>query len=476
MKVEQPNQTLAKWAIDEDKIYGDINDTLSKFDALALAVMSGANYIGDNTEEAIDMLGKVVLAAFGGPQSGKVNVEGGEVVETPNGQVAEMKGPSHEKGGIDVLLPEWSKVFSKRIKIGNETIAERKLKRVKEIEKLKKKLEKNPDDIKTKNTLERLIAADKLETEKEMQLQMQIRDSLMQDGSKKFATGGITLGSSLGILGSLYSGLNLMKNTYKQRSKDTVRTNYYENVGVDAEKILDDLNSALLTRYGIAFSDLDTQLSNLNRNMELSSKSSSTDRAMKVATAGKILDNKLKLWGSLAAEQSRLGSTMANVSQQNDIYRARGAQQADDLTRQDRDAFYSQLARDIASKGEAIQGVGKILNDEMLNDIYVKLLNQQNPNVQIDRSGNIKTDITKLLTLAGFGRKPTNLDKKAELSPNSDVLQQGLPSVDVPQQTISADQLSSIVDLIRMLYLPAENDTTEDVNVTDLLKGLDIPQ
>ena len=48
------------------------------------------------------------------------------MIETPNGMVSQLKGPSHENGGIDLNIPQNSDIYSKRIKIDGKTIAQRK--------------------------------------------------------------------------------------------------------------------------------------------------------------------------------------------------------------------------------------------------------------------------------------------------------------------------------------------------------------
>ena len=70
------------------------------------------------------LLGK---KATGGRVSGiPVEVEGDEVGETPDGQLLDFNGPSHENGGIETTLPEGTEIYSKRIKIGGESMADRK--------------------------------------------------------------------------------------------------------------------------------------------------------------------------------------------------------------------------------------------------------------------------------------------------------------------------------------------------------------
>ena len=55
------------------------------------------------------------INALGNNQAGgNIEVEGEEVVELPTGQVAEVKGASHEEGGVDLNVPEGTKIYSKR--------------------------------------------------------------------------------------------------------------------------------------------------------------------------------------------------------------------------------------------------------------------------------------------------------------------------------------------------------------------------
>jgi hypothetical protein len=69
-----------------------------------------------------------------------VEIEGQEVVETPQGQLFQVQGPSHEQGGIDMSLPEGTDVYSKRIQIDGKSMADRKLAR----EKMRKSGRKGP--------------------------------------------------------------------------------------------------------------------------------------------------------------------------------------------------------------------------------------------------------------------------------------------------------------------------------------------
>jgi len=54
--------------------------------------------------------------AMGGTAKAAINAEGGEVLETPQGQITELQGPSHEGGGMDMDVPSGTEIFSKRLK------------------------------------------------------------------------------------------------------------------------------------------------------------------------------------------------------------------------------------------------------------------------------------------------------------------------------------------------------------------------
>jgi len=57
--------------------------------------------------------------------------EGGELVEHPNGIMQEIKGPSHEEGGVPIEMNPLSHIYSKRIKVDGVSIADRHKKRIK---------------------------------------------------------------------------------------------------------------------------------------------------------------------------------------------------------------------------------------------------------------------------------------------------------------------------------------------------------
>ena len=143
------------------------------------------------------LAGASSFAKGGRINQGDVEVEGGEMFETPEGQVGQFNGPNHENGGIplkvkkrgvvkDDEVPDGTFIYSDRTKIGNKTIADRKKQRDNKEKKIEKILGDSSDMI-LKNTLNRV---------KELNLEQDALDRFVQESTKniketkKFRKGG----------------------------------------------------------------------------------------------------------------------------------------------------------------------------------------------------------------------------------------------------------------------------------------------
>ena len=188
---------------------------MKKPDVAAGVGDSGTEFKGGNfmtSEEQFAFESQRTVAAMGNPgiPAGEVELEGDEVIQTPNGQVAELKGPSHEQGGIPMevgdpnspltsdSVPEDSEAFSKRVFKGGKNMADRKMSRERTKESLLSLLDSNKSDIAIKNTVNRKMA--NLEREEQEDLAFQEMASLFSQvqefaygtgrkGIKKYAAG-----------------------------------------------------------------------------------------------------------------------------------------------------------------------------------------------------------------------------------------------------------------------------------------------
>ena len=137
---------VAGWITsDEDKEREENRIKQEKLDVLNANTYSKAG--------ARNTMGQTTQFPYGGMMPApNAEVEGGEVLKQPNGQVDTMQGPSHAEGGIPINAPQGTKVYSDRLKhkVGNktETFAET-------ADKLNKLLDKYKKDDKTQDTVKR---------------------------------------------------------------------------------------------------------------------------------------------------------------------------------------------------------------------------------------------------------------------------------------------------------------------------------
>lgn len=150
------------------------------------------NYSKQPTYNATTMRNMVTpysKMAYGGNTSKEVEVEGNEVIETPDGDLSKVAGPSHEEGGVDLSIPNGSNVYSDRIKIDGRTMAQRKVAREKTLARLQKLQDKNPLDKLLKATIERTIETKGFEENKDMEIQ-KVAAKIYAPPKQKMAMGG----------------------------------------------------------------------------------------------------------------------------------------------------------------------------------------------------------------------------------------------------------------------------------------------
>ena len=175
-------------------------DQMNKTKADATA---GAGFLPNFLQTIGPMLGQAVSSgAFGGlPKAATggsfndmqaINAEGGEVVESPDGEVMKLKGPSHESGGIDLAVPGGTDIYSKRIKgPDGKTMAERKKARTDKLKEFEKKLEKNPGDVLLKKSYSRMKQAFDMADEQDVATMNAAREE--EEGVPEFANGGTVM-------------------------------------------------------------------------------------------------------------------------------------------------------------------------------------------------------------------------------------------------------------------------------------------
>jgi len=379
--------------------------------------------------------------ATGGVAGNKqINAEGGEVVETPDGLSQELVGPSHAEGGIDMTVPSGTEIYSDRL-VGadGKTMAERKKAREKQISKIEKLLQKNPNDKALKKTLEKIKQNNDFLDKQDLSQMQFVKD--LVDHTNKFKFGGIadtdedeliplkskpmdvilpktsfsitpemdarikntptpqinitqvpskgkgfsldnylggtTFGDMLGMGANLFGPMAQMNNTLANRSATPVEQNWFKDYGKQALSKIQD-------QYGLLDDIRDNALSSLEKDRagsisrnNTSARSINTQRALNLATDAAINNNKSDLYSKFAQSMLGVKSQEAAQMDRNDQMRMSGEDKRAERELQNTDNFFNNMAKNISDKYRGIGETGKSLNKIKEREVTQKNIEEQ---------------------------------------------------------------------------------------------------
>lgn len=421
------------------------------------SVQSGMNMMGAFSQ----------FMAMGGEVGNiPVEVEGQEVGQTPQGDLLQFNGPSHENGGIPINLPEGTEMYSKRIKVDGVSMADRKKKREKKTMTLEDLLEKNSTDALVKNSLNRTKQTNEIEETADNKIQEVVKQLLDGQATEKFANGGpigpsrfpkpdpsidyeypsilnsfsqntpyvpanqlitpstqfkestltldqlaqanpgtqttgtsidnifggLTFGDAVGFAGNMVSTFDPMKNTKANRAGDTPNINAFENYGKEGLSTLDKTKQYIDQIREQKLKDIElARTSSIKRNRN-SARSINTSRALDLATDAQINNAQEETYNSFAQSMMGILSQQAGMETNIDSVVMQGEQSKDLADRQDRDNYFSQLAKDISTKGYGLQETGKDINQLKENKVTMNLINQLSAyGITVDDKGNLSS-------------------------------------------------------------------------------------
>ncbi len=410
---------------------------------------------GDITKGITGATAMTNFAKGGQVGSPNIEVEGEEMFETPQGQVGEFKGPSHENGGIpltvkdggvakDGEVPAGTYIYPDSIKINGKSLADRKKMREKRERKIEDLLSGSSDRI-LKNTLNRVKQGNMIEDSIDRTIQASVKRSKTDkyadgggipplvnfdappaysgDTSPKsildmlktfelngmgtdddfrymgapsttgatptastpssFDTSGLpTAGDALGIFGNLYQAFKPLALTKQNRAGDTPNINPYDNYGNEALETLEG-NRGLLE--GVRDNQLNrnrlSRTASINRNNN-SARGVNTQRALNMATDAQYGQLDADILARYAEQLMGVNNQIAGTQLDISGRKAQGEQYRDVSDRQDRDQYYTNLAKDHQSVGEALSVTGKNINQIKERGVESNFLNQMFDYVQ----------------------------------------------------------------------------------------------
>ena len=301
-----------------------------------------------------------------------INVEGGEVLQTPDGQSHNINGPSHEQGGINMQVPFDSVIFSDRIFLKGKSLADRKKKRDKLLDKLSEKSKKG-DYIANNAYLRTAEKADKEEMG-DVLLQTLVRNKIegRQSGIPKAALGA---GDYLGLATNIIGPLATLGRT-KKAAKDLSISmpNFNQNYGINGinnlRSAIDDIDMTKASTLNKVKSQLDQEQQTASAQISTSG-SLNLQRALR--TASKVSSDKAYADAITDVENNSTNSKLNIKSRISDMLNDRDARVAEGAKESflfNYDQARTNAADELAAENALITGfqsIGSALNNDQRN-------------------------------------------------------------------------------------------------------------
>lgn len=202
--------------------------------------------------------------------------------------------------------------------------------------------------------------------------------------------GNMTTGDIVGMLGNYISTFGPMKNTLENRAGDTPNVNMFKDYGKDGLKAIEGEKQYIDDIRDEQLQDLELSRTGQIKRNRNSARGINTQRALDLATDSGINDTKANIYTQFANQMMSIMAQKAQMENQQDQVVMQGEQNRDLADRQDRDNFFTQMAQDIATKGQGLQETGYDINKIKERNVIDNLLKQLSKyGISVDSSGNL---------------------------------------------------------------------------------------
>lgn len=207
---------------------------------------------------------------------------------------------------------------------------------------------------------------------------------------------GITLGDAIGMGGNLISTFGPLMNTIRNRQGDTPNINAYKNYGQAGLNKLDQSKQYINQVRDNKLQDLElSRQGTINRNNN-SARGINTLRALNLVTDSMANNTQAEIYNQFAQAMQGVFSQEAGMLNDRDAKVMQGEYMRDLADRQDRDAFFTNLGRDISTMGTGLQVTGKNLNAMKTRGVTSNLLNQMYNQFGVDAmTGEVRARATE---------------------------------------------------------------------------------
>lgn len=463
IRIESPGEAIYNNQMMLDRINNQVeNDPWTKaldaFGGYALATGSSMAMKGINTSE-IDV--DTDVAAYGTSIGlAPIELEGGEVAQTPEGNQIDFSGPSHEQGGILLppgMLPPGSEVFSGRIKIDGVNMAKRGKKRKNKEITLEKLLEMDPTDSLVKNAMRRTQEVNAQEEAFDIGMQGFIRSMVEakapddEGEAEKFLFGTTntdvdvdeeekkeknnylyewlkstvsgaadpTFGDLMGMFGNYQQGQAPLKVLEQNRAGDTANVNSFLDYGKDSLNTMQSAKDYTSKQRDLSIKNIDSDTRGIISSNRNSARGVGNLRALDLGAHQNSLKAKESLYESFSKTMAELERTKADLELRRDDKVMTGEETRDNNNRLDRDNYYTQLGEALMSQAQGVSMTGKSLNDIKTRKVTGNAVNSMFDILEMDpMTGRMKMkegavispDLKKSLENYDYSKK--NISKK----------------------------------------------------------------
>jgi hypothetical protein len=196
--------------------------------------------------------------------------------------------------------------------------------------------------------------------------------------------GNVTAGDALGLYGQYKASTDPLKNTRAQRASDTPNINAFKNYGKRGLNELDKTKGYLEGQRASALGNLNLDRVAASSRNRAGARGINTLRALDIATDTQAQRAKESVNNQFNQMMAGIFDKSAGMMNQQDQMVMQGEAGRDAADRADKDAYYSAMAKDIATKNTGMQYMGKNVNEMKTRNVTGKLLNKLSENFDVN--------------------------------------------------------------------------------------------
>jgi len=194
----------------------------------------------------------------------------------------------------------------------------------------------------------------------------------------------VTAGDALGLYGQYKASTDSLKNTRAQRATDTPNINAFKEYGKRGLNELDKTKGYLEGQRASALGNLNLDRVAASSRNRAGARGINTLRALDIATDAQAQKAKESVNNQFNSMMAGIFDKSAGMLNQQDQMVMQGEQGRDAADRADKDAYYSAMAKDIATKNTGMQYIGKNINEMKTRKVTGELMNKLSENFDVD--------------------------------------------------------------------------------------------